>query len=190
MTTRQQMFDRERDRVLENNNQEIPVPFAEREYIDSKRAQRILGCGWGTVSRLINKGLIEVVEYRSSRSRKVRYRSIVGFCDHLRAHYLIPDRRPALASPLFRHKDEDLLPFRLHDTISSVEALTAMGVVDRRIISRLVEEGRFEAYRLEVGGNWRISRPSFAAYLRKCQTRPDSAAFPLRRSGVTEDCTL
>ena len=47
-----------------------------------------------------------------------------------------------------------------------------MGVSNRRVIPRLIEEGRFEAYRLLIGAPWRISRPSFAEYLARVRLGP------------------
>ena len=166
------------------------LPFAEREYVDMKRAQRILGASWMTVSRLADEGLLDIIEYRRRGRKKVRYASIVDFCDNLRRHYQIPDRRPRLSAVYLRHRDEDLLPFRLRDTMSSEEALAAMGTANRRIIPELVEEGRFEAYRLVIGAPWRISRPSFVEYLAEVQKHSRNSSFPLRRRNITEDCTL
>jgi len=37
-----------------------------------------------------------MVEYRRGSRKRILYSSIVSFCDKLRAHYMIADRRPAL----------------------------------------------------------------------------------------------
>ena len=168
---------------------QLILPFAEREYVDVARCARILGVSWTTVHRLAatvdihNKPFISMVEYRRGARKRILYSSIVYFCDRLRNQYMIADRRPALTNPLFRHRDEDLLPFPLSDTISSLEALEAMGYHPRttRTLASLIEEGHFEAYRLVLDNPWRISRTSFAAYLHDVHTRPSEAAAPYKR---------
>jgi hypothetical protein len=163
------------------------LPFAEREYVDAARGARILGVSLTTVYRLgatldfYNKPLITMVEYRRGSRKRILYSSIVSFCDKLRAHYMIADRRPALANRLFRHRDEDLLPFPLADTIRSAEALEALGYLSNKPLVALIEEGHFEAYRLVLDNPWRISRSSFAAYLHGLHDKPIEAVAPYKR---------
>jgi hypothetical protein len=145
------------------------LPFAEREYVDVTRAGVILGVSGHTVLRLARSGALEMIDYRNLSKKKVLYSSIVAFCDRLRAHYRIPDRRPVI-SPHFRHRDADLLPFRLSVTMSACEAMRALGFSDRRPLLALMQEGCFEAYR--IGNVWRISRPSFVAYLEEVRAHP------------------
>jgi len=139
--------------------------FAEKDYVDMAHACRILGVSWQTVMRMAQSRMLRMVEWRTPSRRLVHYRSIVDFCDELRRQYLIPDRRPQLAAPYLRYCDEDVLPFPLSITMDSGEALAAMGRSNRHVIQQLVEEGRFEAYRLVVGAPWRISRPSFTRFM-------------------------
>jgi hypothetical protein len=61
--------------------------------------------------------------------------------------------------------------------MGSDEALTVMGLSNRRAIPTLIEEGRCEAYRLVIGAPWRISRPSFAEYVAAVRRRTSSAAI-------------
>jgi hypothetical protein len=150
---------------------EIIVPFAEKECISVRRAARILGVSVFTVERLTKlknpqgRPLLALASYRRYAHKRVLYSSLVNFCCELRARYGIEDRWPPLASPLFRHREEDLLPFPLTDTISSAEALAALGYVNLRCLTDLIEEGKFDAYRLTPEGTWRISRSSFATFL-------------------------
>lgn len=155
------------------------LPFAEKEYVDGDRACLILGICRKTLARMAQSGLVEMIEYSlRGHYKRVRYLSIVEYCDQLRHRYSIPDRRPILSASFLRHRDEDLLPFPLSITMGSEEALAAMGLPSERHRSEvrrlalLVEEGRFEAYQLVPGGHWRISRPSFAAYLDRVRRAP------------------
>jgi hypothetical protein len=159
-------------------------PFAEKDYVDMTRACNILGVSWQTVMRLAQSGILEMIEYRERSWKKVRYRSIVEFCDRLRQSYSIPDRRRVLSAPYLRHRDEDLLPFPMRITMGSDEALTAMGISNRRAIPQLIEEGRFEAYRLVIGAPWRISRPSFGEYLAGARRRTQHGTYAYRSASV------
>jgi hypothetical protein len=162
-------------------------PFIDKEYVDAARCARILGVSLTTVYRLIatvafdGKPLIAMVEYRRGARKRILYSSIVNFCDKLRTHFMIDDRRPALTDRLFRHKDEDLLPFPLADTIYSAEALEALGYMSNKPLVALIEEGCFEAYRLVLDNPWRISRSSFAAFLHSLHDKPSEAGAPYKR---------
>jgi hypothetical protein len=161
--------------------------FAEKEYIDVRRTARIFGVGMSTVYRMAEKGYrdgrsaIEFVSYRRQMRKRVLYSSIIAFCDFLRAEYGVENRRPKLDGPMLRHRDEDLLPFPLSDTIYSAEVLSALGYEDRRPLVRLMEEGRFDAYRLTVEYTWRISRSSFISFLKKTQHRESDYTVADRR---------
>jgi hypothetical protein len=153
----------EREQLILRPEQQL-LPFAEKEYIDAGRACGILGVGYSTLQRMAASGMIDWVGAEKSTWKRVRYQSIVDFCERLRQQHRLPDRRPAL-SPSLRHRDCDLLPFALDDTVSAREALKSLGLVRRTAMVRLIEEGRFEAYQLVPQGPWRISRPSLLAYL-------------------------
>lgn len=150
---------------------ELIPPFSDRAYVNVGRVTKILGVGISTVYRLSDhkdKGgreLLTLVEYRSGAWKRILYSSVVRFCDALLTRYGIEDRRPKPNSPIFRRRDEDLLPFPLSDTIGSLEVLEALGYADRRPMVNLIEEGRFDAYQLVPESAWRISRKSFAAFL-------------------------
>ena len=148
--------------------------FAGKEYVDVARTGAILGVSWRTVMRLVQRGMLEVIDHRPRGWKKVCYGSIVDFCDRLRQHYKIPDRRPALSALYLRHRDVDLLPFPLSVTMPMSEALAAIGLADRRGLRAMIEEGLFEAYRLmdAPGVPWRISRPSFVEWMNKVRERP------------------
>lgn len=156
---------------------QLILPFAEKEYVDVSRTARILGVSAATVYRMAEmkdrggRALLTLVCYRRLARKRILYSSIVAFCDHLRQRYLIADRRPKLDHPMLRHRDEDLLPFPLSDTIYSAEALAALGYEDSRPLVHLIEEGLFEAYQIlpaaEKTSPWRISRSSFAGFLRR-----------------------
>lgn len=167
---------------------ELVPDFAEKEYVDVRRAAHIFGVGISTVYRMTEPGYragraaIELVSYRRQARKRVLYSSIVAFCDFLRAEYGIDDRRPELDHPMLRHRDEDLLPFPLSDTIYSAEALKALGYEDRRPLVYIIEEGRFDAYRLSAEYTWRISRSSFIRFLKKTLHRESGYTVSYRRT--------
>lgn len=149
------------------------LPFAEREWVDMERACSILGdVNWKTVVRMAQSGMIDMIDYRPGARKKVRYHSLVEFCNGLRRQWDLPDRRPILSAPYLRHRDRDLLPFPMQETMDRREAMRALGSSHKEIIMQLVREGCFEAYQLMPGSPWRISRPSFERYLREVYYHP------------------
>ena len=151
--------------MCHDSKAQLLLPFAEREYVDMPRACRILGTSATTVVRMAASGYLQLIEYRERAWKKIRYRSIVEHCDRLRVEYAIPDTRPALANELLRHKDEDILPFPMRDTIYIRDIVEPLGFACKQPATKIVEEGRFLAYRLHPGAAWRIHAPSFREYL-------------------------
>jgi hypothetical protein len=151
---------------MEKPKPQLLLPFAEKEYIDMPRGQRILGVSWNVLNRMAASGLIHLIEFRERGWKKIRYQSIVDHCDRLRTEYGIPDNRPQL-SPMLRHRDEDLLPFPLRDTIGTSEALLALGLAKPESIIKICQEGPFWCYRVHSTGPWRISLSSFNVYLER-----------------------
>jgi hypothetical protein len=146
-------------------SQQVLQPLAEKEYIDVARTARILGVHWRTVRRLARAGRIEWLDYRKSSWKRVRYKSVVDYCDRLRQDHKIADRRPQLSAPYLRHKDEDLLPFPLRDSMTAGQALAILGYSQTESLVAMIEEGCFEAYQLVPQGPWRVSRTSLLTYL-------------------------
>jgi hypothetical protein len=143
------------------DKRQLVLPFAEREYVDMERACRILGASWSMVNRMSASGYLILVDFRRRGRKRVHYASIVEHCNRLREEYAIPDRRPVLACELLRHRDDDILPFPLRDTIAAIDAAPLLGYQVKWSALKLCEEGRFEAYRLQ-----RSPRASTAAPLR------------------------
>lgn len=158
---------------------QILLPFAEKEWISVERCCTILDIGVATFYRLRERRdphgrpLIEVTDYGLGRRQRVLYISIVAYCDRLRERHAIPDQRPPLPNPIFRHRDEDLLPFALSDTIYVPEALSCLGYDSKNVVFHLCEEGAFWAYQIlpEPGSPWRISRSDFRRWLESCRNR-------------------
>jgi hypothetical protein len=161
---------------------EFVPQFAEKAWIDTRRAARIFGVSLNTVYRMAEpdyrngRAALALVSCRRGVRKYVLYSSIIAFCDFLRAEYCIEDRRPKLIGPMTRHRDEDLLPFPSTDAIYLAEVMAALGYRDERAILRLVEERRFDGYQLTCGGVWRISRISFERFLN--ETRDKNFAAP------------
>jgi excisionase family DNA binding protein len=147
------------------NVDQLLLPFAEKEYIDVRRAARILGVTYMTIPNLYAAGRIEMIDYAKHKRKRVKYASVVALCDRLREHFGIPDRRAPLPVPYFRHRDEDLLPFPLSDTIYVEEVARILGYDSPSPVRQMIDEGRFEAYKISGFSPWRISRTSLAAYL-------------------------
>ena len=157
------------------------TPLKESEYVDRRRACCILGISPRTLDRLTRSGWIEWVNYRKFSWKRIRYQSLVDYCDRLRASYRIADRRPQLSAPYLRHRDEDLLPFPLSDTMGAKEALSALGFSCTDSLVEMIEEGLIEAYQLVPQGPWRISRRSLLDLIKKSRT-PSVLDDPARYS--------
>jgi hypothetical protein len=151
-------------------------PFPNPEYIDVKRAAHILGVSHTNILELHAARRIEMINYAKHKRKRIRYASIVEFCDRLRLDHGIANRRPALPSSLFRHRDEDVLPFPLADTLSTTQALQYMAYDSTNPILHMIDEGLFEAYKISNSSAWRISAISLAAFLRAVQKRPNAAS--------------
>lgn len=153
--------------------------FAEKAWISVDRAAAILDISVATLYRLRRlsdehgRRLIDTIDYGRGKRQRVKYASVVRFCDRLRERYAIADRRPRLDHPMFRWKDVELLPFPPEDTISVREALAAMSYESETPVLRLCEEGAFDCYQIlpHPGSRWRISRNSFSAWLEKTRNR-------------------
>ncbi|MGA2905952.1 MAG: hypothetical protein ABSD98_19165 [Candidatus Korobacteraceae bacterium] len=146
---------------------QIPLPFAEREWIDMPRCCRILGVNETVARRLAESGLILLIEHRPAARKKILYRSVVEHCDRLRRAYGIADSRPRLAPP-YRYRDAELLPFPLSDTIGKRRAEELMGASEWTL-RELIEEGSIAAYRLApwTRAPWRISLSSVQAHMQR-----------------------
>lgn len=147
--------------------------FAEREYIDAPRCCCILGCSWTTLLRLVEAREIDLVDFRARGRKRVRYASVVAYCDRLRGQYKIANRRPQLDHAILRHHDRDLLPFRLDDTVSSGVVMEALGFEKVDSIVYLLEEGAFEGYQLMPHSPWRISRSSLQRFIDRTVPRSE-----------------
>lgn len=165
---------------------QLLLPFAEREYIDVKRAARILGVSERAVLKMCAEGRIVAIDWAPATRKRVNYAGIVALCDELRRRYGIPDRRPPLDNPMLRHRDEDLLPFPLTDTIYLKEACEILGYASARPVMNMIEEGRFEAYFFAY--SWRISRSSLAAYVARVRAREAEAFSHIAQSSHVAAC--
>jgi hypothetical protein len=148
------------------------IPCAARgcvhgEGIDAHRACGILGVSYGTLGRMVQGGMLEWADSEKLAWKRVRYYSIVEFCDRLRRDHSIRDRRLALSPGYVRHRDEDLLPFQLRDTMTAQEALSLLGLAKLHSLVRLHRNGCFDAYQFSPQAAWRVSRSSLLSYLKQ-----------------------
>jgi translation initiation factor 2 len=135
-------------------------PYAECEYINAARCCKILGCSWDLIARLAEAGEIDCMKFCRCSWKLARYASVAAYCDRLREKYMIEDRRPALSDRMLCHKDANLLPFPLSDTIGAKQACEALGFNDATQLVRAIEERAFEGYQLMANSPWRISLSS------------------------------
>jgi excisionase family DNA binding protein len=149
--------------------------FIEHEWIDTKRVAKILGVTNNTVHRMVSSGLLKVMKFDYQKKSRVRYASVVDLCDRLRVQHHIPDRRPVLSAPGLRHRDRDLLPFPMSDTLSVSQAMGYLGL-SKDSVYHLIEEGRFEAYRFEDKAPYRISQSSLAKFMDDSRNSPSPYA--------------
>jgi hypothetical protein len=166
----------------------MKLRFAEREYIDIHRTRMILGLSHSTVRELYQRGMIDILDFRPGGRKRVRYRSVVDLCDQLRERYCVADRRPPLPNPIFRHRDEDILPFPLSDTLTVPKARDILGYASSTPIFNLCEEGAFEAYHFTASSPWRISRRSFTEYTRNIKNREHLAVGNVNRLSHVTIC--
>ena len=155
------------------------MPLAEREYVSMRRAMSILGVSEATLSRLVADGAVQWFNLGKATWKRVRYQSLIEFCDQLRQQHKIESRRPPLGAPYLRYRDEDLLPFPLSDTIPSDQACAALGYIKTPSVVLLIEEGRFDAYQLGERSPWRISRSSLLGFINRSRSAQTN-----RRGGV------
>lgn len=146
---------------------EHPDTSHKEECVDVKRSGQILGVSWAVIVRLADQGHLRLVGYRPRGWKRVSYKSIVEHCNRLREEYAIPDRRPALSSPVMRCRDEDLLPFPLRDTIGVIDIQPVLGFSTDVPVRKILEKRLFECYRLHPSAPWRIFAPSFREYLNR-----------------------
>jgi hypothetical protein len=151
-------------------NEEL-LPFAEKGYIDSRRARHILRVSAPALGRLAEMGCIRWMDNSKASWKRVNYQSIVGYCDHLRRQHRIPDRRPPLEAPYLRYRDVDLLPFPWSDTVTAQEAARALGYEKVDSVVTRIETGCFEAYQIVPGSNWRVSRSSLLRFIEGAERR-------------------
>ena len=109
--------------------------------------------------------------YNTMRTAPMRidYDSVVTFTDMLRERHGIKDRRPPRV--FGRHRDDDLLPFPWIDTMNILEAAEALNIHHSKVRLR-IESSLFAAYQIAPNSDWRISRNSFADYLKRVSSIP------------------
>lgn len=148
-----------------------PLPFERNQEVDVPRACRILDTHPPTIHRMLKKKLLSGYPARigTARSYRIKHASIVEYCDNLRVAFHLPLRKGT--APGMRLPDNQILPFPPSDAISVQDVMEHLDVSGMTVL-KLLQSGQLEGYQLlpEKKSPWRISRPSFVAYLRKLQT--------------------
>lgn len=144
----------------------LALPFQRSAEVDIKRIARILAISTSSVLRMIKAGLIRSISIPGESQPRVNYDAVVEYCNRLRLEYRITDRLlPKLQGR--RHREEELLPFPLHDSIGIAEVQERLQCT-KEVARRLIEEGALIAYQVyisERGSPWRIQRQSLDRYI-------------------------
>jgi hypothetical protein len=75
-----------------------------------------------------------------------------------------------LPTPIFRHRDEDLLPFPLSDTLSLKETKAILGYESESSVIALIRDSYFDAYQIAPCSEWRISASSLARFIERSKS--------------------
>lgn len=172
----------EQPRAAAPHSPRYELPFQRSEEVDIARIARILGVNRCTVFRLLDADLIRSYKLPAGK-RRIEYNSVVEYCDRLRVEYRISARavRPLRGR---RHRDEDLLPFPLVDTIGIAEVREALDCTHTSALYML-EEGKLVGYQVFIrrrGCPWRISRTSLERYIESLRQRVASSRQESRPS--------
>ena len=140
------------------------MPFAERDEVETSRVMRILGVSRKEVLMMLKAGDLEFMRRQPRGYCYISYASLVRYCDALRVKYAIGDNRPKRDGIFGRHKDVDLLPFPLTDTMGVGDVARVLNCTERNV-REMCEAGVLLSYKLEDGLRWRISMRSFHEYI-------------------------
>lgn len=149
------------------------MPFAEKDEVETSRVMRILGVSRKEVLMMLRAGDLEYMRKQPRGYCYISYASLVRYCDQLREKYAIDDHRPKRDGVFGRHKDVDLLPFPLSDTMSVADVARVLNITEQHV-RNMCESGTLVSYKLEDGLRWRISMRSFHEYLARLTSRKSS----------------
>jgi hypothetical protein len=146
----------------------LALPIQRSAEIDIARVANIFGITVASARNMAEDHLFPGSYKVSSLTPwRINYDAVVAYCNNLRLQYRISSRLPPLGKGR-RHRDEDLLPFPLAETISGREVSEALEC-SRDTVSHLLDSGGLIGYRVraqDVRGNpWRIWRLSLERYI-------------------------
>jgi excisionase family DNA binding protein len=166
----------------------LGLPFQKTQEIDVERARKILGISKQTMRRMLENHLIRAYRAKDKRGTwRIEYSSVVEYCDKLRVQHCISANRVSLAGTRRRHRDRELLPFPLDETVYVTEVQERLEC-GATAVTHLIESGSLVGYQVlfeTTGCPWRIHAPSVEQYLRSLHAMagkgPSSrAASPLK----------
>jgi hypothetical protein len=167
----------------------LVLPFQLKDEIDVRRIGRILGVEEATARRMVKAKLFRRYQVAPLTPWRIEYDSVVDYCNRLRLEYRISPRLKAPA-PGRRHRDEDLLPFPLAESLSIKEVRDTLRC-ERRTVLHLIETGSLTGYRIypeELAGSasrWRIWRRSLLEYIGSLHASAAPSISLRDRSGYT-----
>jgi len=158
----------------------LALPFQRSQEIDIRRVAKILAVGDITAYRMVRAGLFPGA-YQVSGSKqqqwRIAYSSVVEYCNRLRLEYRISSRA-VTPIPGRRHRDEELLPFPMAETIGVAEVRAALDCTHKAVL-HMLDEGTLTGYQVLIltrGCPWRIYSRSLDRYLSSLRTTARSAS--------------
>lgn len=146
----------------------LGLPFQKTQEIDVERASSILGVTKSTMRRMLDNHLVRAYRAKDKRGTwRIEYSSIVEYCDKLRVQHCISANRVSLAGTRRRHRDRELLPFPLDETVYVAEVAERLECC-AMTVAHLIETGSIVGYQVlfeTPGCPWRIHGPSVDRYL-------------------------
>ena len=162
----------------------LSLPVQRSEAIDAPRLRRILGVSKATAHRMITQKCFNAERVPGGARWLIEYNSVVTYCDSLRLKYNISDRVLGPAPKGRRHRDADVLPFPLTETIGVPDVTRVLDCTDA-VVMCLLDEGALIGYQLLAGRRscpWRIYEPSLARYIASLHTASNTVSRSPRGS--------
>jgi hypothetical protein len=162
----------------------LALPIQRSAEIDTQRVAKILDISHSAAKRMARQKLLRAYKLSDASAWRIEYASVVEYCDQICLHYCIPRQRASVLPKGRRHRDADILPFPLDETIGVQEVRAALDCNDL-IVSNLIEEGKLVAYKIFPKMRacpWRIHAPSLGRHIASLHEMATSKTAARHRS--------
>ena len=163
---------------MSDANLQLTLPFSLKDAVSVKRTSLILGVSNNVVFRILGFGVLTSMQRGERGPMHIRHASLVEYCDRLRETFGLPNRRPILSNPIFRHADRDIPPFPLEMNLSVAQVMAALQLEKSRVI-QMANRQQLEAYQLTPVSPWRFYRPSVEKYIAAIHAKSKRTPSPL-----------